>query len=145
MTRLAQQPENDIVEEEWTEGLLTIYHCPFDGTLPRVFISSTDFDIVKKPYAYCQKSGCPASHYAVLLEIWNQRGPHEDKVKHIDSNEPIFVLRAQDAFIQNTMKEWLALAQDRVINTSKFLSASADYQAMLKWQQENPTLVKIPD
>ncbi len=69
---------------------------------------------------------------------------HVQAVLHIPEDEPIFVLRAQDAFVQPTLKCWLDLAHP-LVTVKKFAAAFNDLKDILQWQRNNPTKVKIPD
>ena len=71
--------------------------------------------------------------------------PHVQAVLHIPEDEPIFVLRAQDALVQPTINAWLKIAEHNKVNLEKIKAVKHDYEMALEWQRNNPTKVKIPD
>lgn len=124
-------------------------HCPWCGKLPR---QRLDY---QTPRVNCKTSSCPLFEVAMTVEMWANRAPHENLVKRIPIDEPIFVLRAQDKFAPNAIMRWqLACIEHNIHNLEKgwiFVSeekrrtAADHFQEICDWQRNNPTRVKIPD
>lgn len=116
---------------------IKIPHCPFCGTDPELG-SDLFADRVK-----CSTVSCPSSYQWTLLEIWCKRAPHEELVKYISSDEPIFILRAQDQLAPSHVRMWLEDATIWRVPKPKLESAALEWRAMNAWQISNPT--KVPD
>lgn len=142
--------------------LSVAHRCPFCGGIPKTkyMYMENDFLENKNPTALVRCKDnliCPARTWTTL-ETWNKRAPHEDKVKHIPSSEPIFVLRAQDETAPSTVLIWAENYRLRVqvIDDAKTAhmtlaqyekadGAFKDASVMRIWQRDNPDKVKMAD
>jgi hypothetical protein len=66
-----------------------------------------------------------------------------DKIK--DTDEPVFTLRAQDALAPFVVRQWLNDARINGVNEGKIRRGREHLDAIVKWQEEHPDKVKIPD
>jgi hypothetical protein len=120
-----------------------IARCPFCGEQPEVANHiETEPPIPRE--VFCPTEGCPAFSNVVSLEVWNRfRAPHEQRVAQIPTNEPIFVLRAQDSIAPMIVWSWIAHAERRNVKDEKLNSAINDAKAMEAFQNEHGK--KLPD
>ena len=69
-----------------------------------------------------------------------------DKVRrlgNIPTDEPIFVLRAQDCLALAVVEQWLQLAENFGVSKQKIADAHALHSYMVEWQESHST--KLPD
>ena len=66
-----------------------------------------------------------------------------EKVK--DTDEPVFILRAQDVVALETVRNWIESAEDAGTDEAKLQQAEEHAEAFVAWQEAHPEKVKIPD
>lgn len=120
------------------------YRCGWCGKLPEPCLHF-DGELEGQPNGdvYCNSKDCPAYSNIVTLEVWQRRQPHEQLVARIPTDEPIFILRAQDALALIPGYKWIELAEKKEVDPDKVARALADIETMKQWQQANGS--KIPD
>ena len=67
----------------------------------------------------------------------------ENKVFHDD--EPLFVLRATDRNVVETILEYATICHAAGCSEAHVQGVKAQAEAILKWQSMHPELVKLPD
>lgn len=108
--------------------------------------NETKYDPAKPDCTRCADTGDDPEHKGPCGACYETyRTPHALRVRHIPSDEPIFVIRARDALFQPTLHAWLSMARHNGVNPDKQARALDDYNAGLKWQQDNAELVRLPD
>ena len=64
----------------------------------------------------------------------------------IPDDEPVFILRAQDALAVPRIQEWITAADQAGVPLSKITNAIDQHRdPFLVWQAANPSKVKLPD
>lgn len=121
--------------------------CPFCKKLPEP-VNPEAFKAAiatpgGNPEVFCATEGCPAFANEVSLEVWERRAPHETLVKHIPSDEPIFVIRAKDSIGLVIVYQWIALAEKHNVNEAKLDSAVETVGLMQLYQDTLGN--KLPD
>lgn len=111
------------------------YPCPFCSNPPNVASYVQDSNPPVPAAVYCVTEGCPAHLNEVSTEKWNTRRTHEQDVAHIPTDEPIFVLRAQDQLALIPGWTWVDLAERKDVPEYKVDSATARLNAMDVFQR----------
>jgi hypothetical protein len=112
------------------------YRCPWCEADPEpTAIGST--------LVFCPTPGCPAFSNVVTVDIWNSRAPNELLVRHIPSDEPIFVLRARDPLALIPIYTWIDLAEKKKVNEAKINRAVGQAEEFQTFQRGSGT--KLPD
>jgi hypothetical protein len=62
----------------------------------------------------------------------------------VDDDEPIFVLRAQDATAPSRVLDWINGARS-TLSEDHLQEALGAVVAMIEWQSQHPERVKLPD
>jgi len=57
----------------------------------------------------------------------------------------MFVIKPHDKLALPAIRAWIGEAYMEGVNKEKILKAVEHYNAVLEWQQANPTKVKVPD
>lgn len=63
----------------------------------------------------------------------------------VGEDEPVFILRGNDALAPATIQAWLDLAEDSDVNAEKVNFAEKHLQDIKEYQEKNPDKVKLPD
>lgn len=63
----------------------------------------------------------------------------------IAADEPVFILRGQDTMAPDVISEWIRLALLAGVNPDKVQRAREHFVDMIKFQQEHPERIKLPD
>lgn len=63
----------------------------------------------------------------------------------VPEDEPIFVLRAQDAAAVHALEAWIEEASRLEANVEKLEGAEEHRTAFVDWQGRHPNKVKVPD
>jgi hypothetical protein len=71
--------------------------------------------------------------------------PLDNGINLPHSNQPDFTIRAQDRGGPETILEWIKIAGAHGAPPLKLRAAFEVYLAMIKWQRDNPDVVKTPD
>ncbi len=69
----------------------------------------------------------------------------ENMLRRTAPDEPVFVLRAQDALSTCALRVWIEEARDRGVSPHKIERAVRDLHEFEAWQLANEDLVKLPD
>jgi hypothetical protein len=121
--------------------------CPFCAQQPEVVKATpTAVEVdaaAAEPEVFCATEGCVAFTAQVPLSKWNQRAPHELEVMRIPTEEPIFVLRAQDKLALVPVYNWIELAERKNVPDSKTDAAVERANEMQEYQRGQ--FSKIPD
>lgn len=64
-------------------------------------------------------------------------------LEKVPEDEPIFIIRAQDAMALSVISTWIVGAIRQGVNLDKVLSAHHHWESIAIWQQEHPP--KLPD
>lgn len=79
-----------------------------------------------------------------------KRYSHIEEVASIPLDEPIFILRARDAFAPDAITRWQLECIEQgtlreLVSETKRDSACQRLQEICDWQRNNPDKVKVPD
>lgn len=64
-------------------------------------------------------------------------------LEKVPDEEPIFIIRAQDALALPTISHWIVGAIRHGVNFEKLLDAHTHWEAIEGWQKDHPP--KLPD
>ncbi len=69
----------------------------------------------------------------------------DETLAKVGDDEPIFVLRAQDALAPETLQYWISRAEIRGVPKMKTDEAYELKSKLIAWQIQNADKVKVPD
>lgn len=80
----------------------------------------------------------------VLMRATAESGGRTAVVTGLRDDEPVFVLRAQDAMSVGAISLWREMTW-QALSTERLAQVDADIALFLEWRHENQAFVKDPD